>query len=112
MQVDPDFEQRTSHHPRNMYGSIDRHQHELPPSDVSAELNNKIPFALRAWLAESTAAVVEENDDKLCIACVDRPREMVFRKCGHMCLCAQCCKKMNRCPICQRKGHAVKVLFV
>jgi hypothetical protein len=58
---------------------------------------------------ETSLVQVENADPRCCIVCLDQPRQTVFRKCGHMCLCAECAKKLKKCPICQRKGKAIKV---
>eukprot|EP00301_Raphidiophrys_heterophryoidea_P010574 c15746_g1_i1.p1 GENE.c15746_g1_i1~~c15746_g1_i1.p1 ORF type:complete len:214 (+),score=50.53 c15746_g1_i1:83-724(+) len=101
---------------------------DKPPGSTSsrAKASASGPLALQDWLDSSDAPKPnttatnngspsdnrDDDDSKICIICLDRPREMVFRKCGHMCLCHKCCKRMRRCPICQRKGKAVRVQLV
>eukprot|EP00298_Acanthocystis_sp_HF-20_P028832 c7679_g1_i1.p1 GENE.c7679_g1_i1~~c7679_g1_i1.p1 ORF type:complete len:103 (+),score=38.39 c7679_g1_i1:23-310(+) len=50
-------------------------------------------------------------DPTLCIVCLDRPKETIFKKCGHMSVCEHCSKKLTKCPICQRKGKAMRVFL-
>ena len=47
-----------------------------------------------------------------CVVCMDKPLEMVFVPCGHICVCEECSAQITRCPICRsRTQMAVKVYY-
>ena len=52
-----------------------------------------------------------------CSLCLDKPPEMLFIPCGHVCVCEECINDLKtygkQCPICQEYfTDAIKVLFV
>ena len=57
--------------------------------------------------AEESAknAVDLEDHDETCIICMDAPREVVFRPCGHNVVCTDCSKLVmasgGLCPMCR-----------
>ena len=54
----------------------------------------------------------DNRDDRLagtCVVCIDRPVEVVFASCGHMCCCEKCGLNLTRCPICRLRGGPIKV---
>jgi hypothetical protein len=55
----------------------------------------------------------EEHDDGLCVVCMDNPYNVVFVKCGHICACEECAKKLpdKQCPVCRMKGKFRKIHF-
>ncbi len=36
-----------------------------------------------------------------CCICMDEKKNVLFRKCGHICCCQNCYKKIDQCPICR-----------
>jgi hypothetical protein len=46
-----------------------------------------------------------EDDNHLCVVCMEHPRNIVLVPCGHMALCKECCNTIitdqkNKCPMC------------
>ncbi len=41
--------------------------------------------------------------------CLDRFSNRVNQKCGHLCLCDICCKKIKTCPLCRTNGKWIEV---
>lgn len=69
-----------------------------------APLFNSTPLQQGIAAAERYRAELEE-DEHLCVVCMDNPREILFVPCGHLVACIACCeqvlKKSNLCPICR-----------
>jgi len=42
----------------------------------------------------------EKEDQKLCIICLERPRDILFLPCGHFSVCSECAD-LTTCPICR-----------
>jgi hypothetical protein len=63
------------------------------------------------------AAQHDDNDDAdgaermsgTCVVCIDKPVQMVFTSCGHMCCCEGCGMRLMRCPVCRLRGSPIKV---
>ena len=60
----------------------------------------------------SIGVAAQDNDDACCIICLNNPREVVLRDCGHGGLCADCTgiilKSMRaRCPLCRAQIYRV-----
>ena len=63
----------------------------------------------------------ENNDGArtgMCVVCWDRPSDMVFPECGHLCVCRVCVQEgagsgaasaSVRCPICRTGGRPIRV---
>lgn len=43
----------------------------------------------------------EEQEQYLCVVCVEDPKCIVFIPCGHMCSCANCAPSLAICPMCR-----------
>lgn len=42
------------------------------------------------------------NEFQICTICLLNPREVILLNCGHVCVCADCCLKLNqKCPVCR-----------
>jgi hypothetical protein len=50
----------------------------------------------------SEFVVVGEVAWARCVVCFETPREVVLRPCNHACVCADCRRKLGRCPICRK----------
>jgi len=66
-------------------------------------------------------SILNDNINKCCI-CMENPREYVYNKCGHVCVCEPCANKINSydnkgkmkksiCPICRTKGYIIKIFY-
>jgi Zinc finger, C3HC4 type (RING finger) len=54
----------------------------------------------------------EQADGKLCRICCDSEADTAFQPCSHCVSCADCAKKLSRCPICRRNVEArIRVFF-
>eukprot|EP00948_MAST-09A_sp_MAST-9A-sp1_P003663 g3663.t1 len=51
------------------------------------------------------------DESEECIICCDAKKDGIFIKCGHLCVCYNCGKKLRECPICRKKGKVQKVFF-
>lgn len=67
------------------------------PATVSATAGTK-------HRAQSTSVIVAAAQDKTCVVCMDRERNVVCMPCTHLVLCVQCCSDapLRKCPVCQR----------
>ena len=54
-------------------------------------------------MSSENTAREEEEHEKLCIVCMDRPYTVVFGPCGHRCICLDCKPKIDDglCPYCR-----------
>lgn len=43
----------------------------------------------------------EDGDDDECIVCCAEPKSTVLLPCRHLCCCATCLGRMDKCPICR-----------
>ena len=68
--------------------------------------------SVRAWLlprvvASATSSVATaaapgyNEDDVLCVVCIERPRVMLFLGCAHLCACEDCASMLVACPLCR-----------
>lgn len=44
----------------------------------------------------------DDFEEPSCTACLARPRDTVFSKCGHFTLCNACAKERTDCPVCHK----------
>ena len=55
----------------------------------------------------------EDDDDKYCIVCMEREKNMAIIKCGHLCLCSICGYALDQCPLCREPfnpdEHLIKI---
>lgn len=43
----------------------------------------------------------EEDDSKMCIICMDRPKNTCVKLCGHLGYCFECAFTLDKCPVCR-----------
>ena len=48
------------------------------------------------------------SDTEACVICYQNPKNTVFYKCGHKCVCSECADQFkkfyeDKCPICRQK---------
>lgn len=44
----------------------------------------------------------KENDEVVeCVICMENPKTVVFKTCGHVCCCDDCSKEFKLCPVCR-----------
>jgi len=47
--------------------------------------------------------VFEDADVQDCAICLENPKNIIIRPCGHFYLCSTCSKAVTNCPICRSK---------
>ena len=53
-----------------------------------------------------------DEDNTLCVVCLDSAKCMLVTPCNHLCLCESCSNKLVHCPMCQGKiASKLKVFF-
>ena len=55
------------------------------------------------------AAVDDVAARHLCVICLEREHDAVFRDCGHLAACSDCAAKLAKCPICRRAGPVIRI---
>jgi len=77
-----------------------------------------IQRAVRAWLPSLAVAATpaqsgdeaDDQDQTLCVVCLERPRVMLFLACAHLCACEECAPLMvGSCPLCRAEGGTLRV---
>lgn len=57
----------------------------------------------KAESAKMADRLEEKDNEEQCVACLDRPRCVILKPCGHMCLCEECFEKVftstRKCPL-------------
>ena len=47
----------------------------------------------------------QQNDDVLCVICLDAPKQTLLLPCKHLCVCDSCaeesCQPGTKCPLCR-----------
>lgn len=62
-------------------------------------------------MQELEQELMREKESKVCVVCLDRSREMMIRPCNHYCICEECSKHLNRCPICTKHFSRMEKVF-
>lgn len=44
-----------------------------------------------------------------CVVCMIECRTHAFYKCGHLCVCKQCCAELTNCPICRCVSESMQI---
>ena len=52
---------------------------------------------------------VDDEDQSLCVVCLERPRVVLFLTCAHLCACEACASLMHACPLCRVEGATLRV---
>ena len=68
-------------------------------------LEEELFGAMKRVTAKKAEAVVQEKEaeKKLCIICMEKPRDIVFVDCSHLCCCQACSDKVTNCPLCRKQ---------
>lgn len=63
---------------------------------------------------EEKQIVDEETDieELQCTICLTYKKCMMFEPCNHLCVCNECSKNINECPMCRSKFTNVKYIFL
>lgn len=65
---------------------------------------------------ENQSVIADDNEEKLCVICLDKPKVMALIPCGHRCLCEKCSEmyrkdKNKTCPECRSKIKDIIKIF-
>ena len=52
---------------------------------------------------------VDDEDQSLCVVCLERSRVVLFLTCAHLCACEACASLMHACPLCRAEGSKLRV---
>lgn len=53
---------------------------------------------------------LQERPENMCIVCLEAPKNTVLFPCRHLCSCARCSVRLERCPLCRKDiEHRVEV---
>ena len=73
------------------------------------------PLPPPAAVAAPPAAPTREEDNSLCVVCMDGPKEYIAVPCGHKALCERCSRRYvggrEACPLCRVKVKQVIRVF-
>ena len=81
---------------------------EKPTTAAEVVLLDDIPMGRKRGHAESSST------DRSCCVCFDADIDMMFAKCGHLCVCRSCYAKIESCPMCRTQktpGKDRRVFF-
>jgi hypothetical protein len=51
------------------------------------------------------------SDQDQCCVCLNSKKIMVFKGCGHLCVCNSCSNNLSTCPICRRKSSTMRIFY-
>lgn len=71
---------------------------------------------LTSYVADATAAGTDEEDEKMCVVCMERMADAAVVPCGHMCGCLTCLQALQvagnaQCPMCRGPMTAAMRIF-
>jgi len=65
--------------------------------------NRLVSLKTNGEIQKLNDALEEENSQfeevRICGICCERPREVIFLRCGHVYCCAKCSAELNLCPL-------------
>ncbi len=53
----------------------------------------------------------DEWEERNCVICFQRKRNMIIEPCCHLCLCPTCCEGVKTCPVCRADAKEIKRVF-
>jgi len=64
----------------------------------------------RRWPSRPPA---DDDDEQLCVVCMEAERSHVFIPCGHVCLCEGCATSQTwaECPVCRVAAQGVMRIY-
>ena len=73
---------------------------------IQANLNSSKPQEIESALnSEATVKESENDDEEVCVVCLDNKKTHAFNPCGHMCVCKTCAdiiiQSDSNCPMCR-----------
>jgi len=53
-----------------------------------------------------------ENNELVCVVCLDKKKDTLFMPCNHLCTCYGCGVQLDKCPLCRKKiSNKVKTIM-
>ncbi len=71
-------------------------QHELEQQRLKAA-QEKAEAAAKQLAAEKQRS----EEERKCVVCLERPKDLSFAPCGHTCCCVACGTELSVCPLCR-----------
>ena len=80
--------------------------------DILGRHHPKLYFTY-TYLSPTTLFFSIDNENQLCVVCIDSPRSHILVPCGHVCLCAACAERevWDECPVCRTSTSMVLRAF-
>jgi len=67
---------------------------------------------LQDMISELESEVQRLKDKRLCVVCLDKPKNQVIFPCMHLCLCETCSQVgLVQCPLCRKKIERVERIY-
>jgi len=84
---------------------------EIAEEIVEDEINEDVKNVKNT---ESGINVKDNNDDdsKLCVICIENPKDVVIIPCGHLCACTKCIEGVKLCPVCRGEISSTNKVFM
>lgn len=57
------------------------------------------------------SSVVDEKYDFTCVICQETKKDTVLIPCRHLCVCENCCKDIELCPLCREPVEKIMTVF-
>ncbi len=58
---------------------------------------------MQAKLKMSERKLEKEVESKQCVVCMDKSRKLMIKPCNHYCVCRNCSRHINKCPMCTKR---------
>jgi hypothetical protein len=68
-----------------------------------------VTSSIPATAAESGNECDVDEDQSLCVVCLEWPRVVLFLTCAHLCACEACASLMHACSLCRAEGATLRV---
>ena len=56
----------------------------------------------RIIMENLTGEGLDTGDNNICIVCLVNPKTHLIKPCNHFCVCGECIRQLNECPLCKR----------
>ena len=94
-------------------------EHELAAITLRVQSDVLRLQQVQAQLGSSSVVppAAPQDEEKLCVLCLDAPKDHIIIPCGHQCVCRACAEKLKKarsplCPFCRTPIHATCKVFV
>jgi hypothetical protein len=71
----------------------------------------EIPLNTVFVIAQKDIDTPATSNTDQCIACMDKRKIILFKDCGHLCLCNGCSYKISECPMCKKISEKIRVFY-